>query len=73
MKGKKAKKGSILKIAVNESPIDAQGGEEIVIGSRCPQTFEPWQPTTRGRFYLIARKDGTLFAAHPADDEAEKN
>lgn len=73
LKGKKAKKGLMLNIAVNESPDEDQKGDAIIIIRRCPQTFEPWQSVTHGRFYLTVRDDGTLFAAHPADIEAEKN
>jgi hypothetical protein len=72
LKGKKTKSDASFNIAVNESPIENQVGEEVVIGGNCPQTFEPQQPVTHGRFYLTVKNDGTLFAAYPADINTEK-
>ena len=66
LKGDEKFSDSTIEVLVDEaSPVKEIDGR-IEIG-RCPQTFEPWQSRISGRFYLVRRKDGTLFAAHPPD------
>ena len=71
LKGDEKFSGSTIKVHVDEAPPVKEIDGRIEIG-RCPQTFEPWQSRISGRFYLVRRKDGTLFAAHPPDVANEK-
>ncbi|MXP09322.1 hypothetical protein [Pseudoblastomonas halimionae] len=70
LKGDEKLSGSKVNMHVDETPPQNEIDGRIVIG-RCPQTFEPWQSRISGRFYLVRRNDGTLFAAHPPDATTE--
>jgi hypothetical protein len=70
LKGDEKLSGTTINVSVDEAPPVEEIGGTIVVGG-CPQTFEPWQSKVSGRFYLVRRSDGTLFAAHPPDAIAE--
>ena len=66
IKGDAALTNSVIEIRVTDAPPQPDDGDEVILG-RCPQTFQPWQAVTKGRFYLEGSVETGYFAAYPID------
>jgi hypothetical protein len=66
IKGDAALTDVVIDISVTDAPPKPDEGD-AVITLRCPQTFEPWQAVTMGRFYLRGSVETGYIAAHPID------
>ena len=67
IKGDPALAKTVIEIHVTDAPPEQYDGNKVIVG-RCPQTFEPWQSVTEGRFYLKGSVETGYFAAHPIDE-----
>ena len=66
IKGDAALANAEIEIRVTDAPQEPDDGD-MVVNRRCPQTFEPRQAMTEGRFYLKGSVETGYFAAHPID------
>jgi hypothetical protein len=66
MKGDTALTDAVIEIRVTNAPPKLDDRDQVIT-LHCPQTFEPWQAVTEGRFYLKGSVETGYFAAHPID------